>query len=45
MVDVSETVALLGAYFQLRRYQSAATSREQAIPDNGTHVAQNYEKC
>jgi len=42
--DVSATVALPGTNLQLRRHQSPTSSGEQAIPDDGSTLAQGYEE-
>ena len=41
---VPEAVALSGADLQLGGHHAPAARREQAIPDDGTHVAQDHEE-
>ena len=44
MVAVSEAVAVPRAHFLLRGHQQPATRGEQALPDDGAAVEEDYEE-
>ena len=45
MATVSAFVAVPGTDLQLGGHQPPAARGEQALPDDGAHVAQDHEAC